>query len=241
MSDQSSNRPLTSKAVTYKTLVNPVRPEGGAQAQHIVVPAASVVPIPEGVSLAQASILLMTGLTLNALEIAALKKGQILAVSGGTGLLAQYAIAAAKRQGIKVIADANPADAELVRGYGADIVVERGPGFAKAVRRELPNGADALLDTASLGEESFGAIRDGGIYIPVRGWGDKPAERGIKIKPMMVSGVLERTEWLELLRNMVAAGEIKLRVVEEYAPTKAADAQRALVAGSPRGRPVILF
>ena len=222
--------------------VNPARPEGGAQAQHIVVPAASVVPIPEGVSLAQAPILLMTGLTaLNALEIAALKKGQILAVSGGAGLLAQYAIAAAKRQGIKVIADAKPADAELVRGYGADIVVERGPGFAKAIRRELPNGADALLDTASLGEESFAAIRDGGIYIPVRGWGDSPAERGIKIKPMTVSSVLERTEWLELLRNMVASGEIKLRVVEEYAPTKAADAQRALVAGSPRGRPVILF
>ena len=222
--------------------VMPLRPEGGAQAQHIVVPAASVVPMPEGVSFAQASILPMTGLTaLNALEIAALKKGQILAVSGGAGLLAQYAIAAAKRQGIKVIADAKPADAELVRGYGADIVVERGPGFAKAIRRELPNGVDALLDSASFGEESFGAIRDGGIYIPVRGWGDKPAERGIKIKPMMVSGVLERTEWLELLRNMVAAGEIKLRVVEEYAPTKAADAQRALVAGSPRGRPVILF
>src|SRR6266403_1056264 len=208
--------------------VNPVRPEGGAQAQHIVVPAASVVPIPEGVSLAQASILLMTGLTaLNAREIAGLKKGQILAVSGGAGLLAQYAIAAAKRQGIKVIADAKAADAELVRGYGADIVVERGPGFA----------------TAALGEESFGAIRDGGIYIPVRGWGwgDKPAERGIKIKPVSVSGVLERTEWLELLRNMVASGEIKLRVVEEYAPTKTADAQRALVAGSLRGRPVILF
>jgi NADPH:quinone reductase len=41
--------------------VNPVRPEGGAEAQHIVVPAASVVPVPEGVSLAQASILLMNG------------------------------------------------------------------------------------------------------------------------------------------------------------------------------------
>jgi NADPH:quinone reductase-like Zn-dependent oxidoreductase len=184
----------------------------------------------------------MTGLTaLNALEIAALTKGQILAVSGGAGLLAQYAIAAAKRQGIKVIADAKPADAEMVRGYGADIVVERGPGFAKAIRRKLPNGVDALLDSASLGEESFGAIRDGGIYIPVRGWGDKPAERGIKIKPMMVSDVLERTEWLELLRNMVTAGEIKLRVVAEYAPEQTADAQRALEAGSLRGRPVILF
>src|SRR5258707_4628987 len=121
------------------------------------------------------------------------------------------------------------------------MVVERGPGFAKAIGGELRNGVDALLDSASLGEESLGTIRDGGIYIPVRGWGDKPAEREIKIKPMTVSGVLERTEWLELLRNMVSAREIKLRVVEEYTPTKAADAQRALVAGSPPGRPVILF
>jgi len=327
MSDQSSNRPLTSKAVTYKTLggyeviefvertvrapaagevrievkaaavnptdlmfrdpgfanltsnivpgmdaagvvesvgpgvsrlhpgqkviaaVNPVRPEGGAQAQHIVVPAASVVAIPEGVSLAQASILLMTGLTaLNALEIAALKKGQILAVSGGAGLLAQYAIAAAKRQGIKVITDAKPAVAELVRSYGADVVVERGPGFAEAIRREFPNGVDALLDTAKLGEKSFGAIRDGGIYVPVRvrddrgrGWGETHAERGIQIKTFHVTDVMERTEWLELLRNMVTAAEIKLRAVEEFAATKAADAQRALVAGSPHGRPVILF
>jgi hypothetical protein len=58
---------------------------------------------------------------------------------------------------------------------------------------------------------------------------------------MMVSDVLERIEWLELLSNMVTAGEIKLRAVEEFPATKAADAQRALVAGSPRGRPVILF
>jgi hypothetical protein len=56
-----------------------------------------------------------------------------------------------------------------------------------------------------------------------------------------VSDVLERTEWLELLRDMVAAREIKLRAVEEYLPTKAADAQRALVAGGHRGRPVIRF
>src|SRR6201984_3101292 len=218
--------------------VNPVRPEGGAQGQHIVVPAASVVSIPEGVSLAQASTLPMNGLTaLNALELAALKKGQILAVSGGAGLLAYYAIAAAKQPGIKVIADAKAADAELVRGYGADIVVERGPGFAEAIRRELPNGADALLDTALLGEESFGAIRDEGIYIPVRGWGDKPAERGIEIKPMRVSDVLERTEWLALLRALVAAAKIKLRVVREYAPEQTAAHQRGVVARGPQCGP----
>lgn len=223
-------------------VVVPQRPEGGAQAQHVVAPAASVVPIPEGVSFAEASTLPMNGLTaLRALELAALVKGQTLAVTGGAGLLAHYAIAAAKRNGLKVIADAKPVEAELVRGYGADIVVERGPGYAEAIRRELPNGVDALLDTAVLAEKSFGAIRDGGVYIPVRGWGNKPSEREIEIKPVFVYEVFERTEWLELLRDMVTAGQIKLRVAGEYAPEQTADAQRALEAGGLRGRPVIIF
>jgi NADPH:quinone reductase-like Zn-dependent oxidoreductase len=222
--------------------VMPRRSEGGAQAEHIVVPAASVVPIPDGASMAEASTLPMNGLTaLRALEFAALGRGQLFAVSGGAGHLARFAIAAAKRQGQKVIADAKPEEAELVRGYGADIVVERGPGFADAIRREAPGGVDALLDTALLAEKSFGAIRDDGVYIPVRGWGDKPSERGIKIKPVFVSEVLERTEWLELLRDMVAAAQIKLRVAREYPAERIADAQRALAAGGLRGRAVILF
>lgn len=223
-------------------VVVPRRPEGGAQARYVVAPAASVVPIPEGVSLAEASTLPMNGLTaLRALELAALDKGQSLALSGGAGLLAHYAIAVAKRQGLKVIADAKPAEAGLVRSYGADLVVERGPAFAEAIRRELPAGVDALLDTAVLGERSFAALRDGGVYIPVRGWGSKPAERGIEIKPVFVYEVFERTEWLELLRDMVAAGQIKLRVAGEYTPEQVADAQRALDAGGLRGRPVIIF
>jgi NADPH2:quinone reductase len=222
--------------------VMPRRAEGGAQAQHIVVPAASVVPIPDGVSLAQASTLPMNGLTaLRALELSGLGRGQCFGVSGGAGLLAHYAIAAAKRQGLRVIADAKPAEADLVRSYGADSVVERGPDFVAAIRRAVPAGVDALLDTALLAEACFGAIRDGGVYIPVRGWGERPSERGIQIKPVLVSEVMERTAWLELLRDMVATAAIKLRVAGEYAPERLADAQRALQAGGLRGRAVIVF
>jgi NADPH:quinone reductase-like Zn-dependent oxidoreductase len=223
-------------------VVMPQRPEGGAQAEYIVVAAASVVPIPEGVSIAEASTLPMNGLTaLRALELAALGQGQVLGVSGGAGLLAHYAIAAAKRQGLKVIADAKPEEAELVRSYGADLVVERVSGFAEAIRRRVPGGVDALLDTAVLAEKSFGAIRDSGVYIPVRGWGDQPSERGIKIKPVLVYEVFGRTEWLELLRDMVATAQIKLRVSGEYTPERIADAQRALEGGGVRGRVVIRF
>lgn len=218
------------------------RPEGGAQAQTIVVSAASVVPIPANATLAEACTLPMNGLTaLLALKIAALEKGQVFAVSGGAGLLAHYAIALAKQQGLKVIADAKPAETALVRGYGADEVVERSEDLAAAIRHVIPDGVEALLDTAVLGERAFGAIRDGGTYMPVRGWGDIPAERGIAIKPLLVYEAFERTEWLELLRDVVEAGDIQLRVAGEYAMDQVADAQRALAAGGLRGRPVIIF
>lgn len=167
--------------------IMPRRPEGGAQARHVIAPAASVVAVPEGAALTEASTLPMNGLTaLRALELAALPPGRTLAVSGGAGLLAHYAIAAAKRQGLIVVADARREEVEVVRGYGADVVVARGPDFAGAVREAVPGGVDALLDTALLGEPAFGAIRDGGVYLPVRGWSASPGQRDIEIRPVFV-------------------------------------------------------
>src|ERR687885_2965784 len=143
--------------------VTPRRPEGGAQIELLVVPAASVVPIPDGATLAQAATLPMNGLTaVLGLELLGLQPGQTLAVTGGAGLLASYAIPLAKEQGLRVLADAKPEEEELVRGYGADIVVPRGEGFVEAVREALPEGVDGLYDTALLHERAFGALRDGG-------------------------------------------------------------------------------
>jgi len=122
--------------------VMPRRADGGAQAQHIVVPAASVVPVPAGVSFARACTLPMNGLTaLRSLELAELTPGQVLGVSGGAGLLAHYTIALAKQQGLTVIADAKPEDTERVRGYGADVIIARSPNFAAAIPGRVPTGA----------------------------------------------------------------------------------------------------
>ena len=223
-------------------LVLPNRSEGGAQAAQIVVPAASVTTIPKGVSLAQASTLPMNGITaMLRLELAELKAGDSLAVSGGAGHLARLVIGIAKHRGLNVIADAKPSEAERVRSYGATIVVARGEGFCEAVRQTVPEGADALFDTALLLEKAFPAIRDGGVYLPVRGWGDAPSERGIRIRPVFVNTAAERTEWLEELRDLVSNGQLQLEVAAEYPPEQVADAQRLLAAGGLRGRPVIVF
>ncbi len=222
--------------------VMPRRPEGGAQAELIVVPAASVVPIPDGATFQQAATLPMNGLTaLIGLDLLGLIAGQTLAVSGGAGLLASYAISLARLRGLRVIADAKPEDEPLVRSFGADAVLPRGEGFPAAVRAVAAEGVDGLFDTALLGRSAFPALRDGGAMAVVRGWSDGDPERGIQIHPVRVATVLERTDWLLELRDLASSGRLALRVAAEYPPEQAAEAQRGMEAGGLRGRNVIVF
>ncbi len=222
--------------------VAPYRPAGGAQAEQIVVPAASVVPIPDGLTPGQASTLPMNGLTARlGLEELGLSAGETLAVSGGAGLLASYVIAIAKDLGLRVVADAKEEDEDLVRSYGADVVVPRGGDFAAAVREVEPDGVDGLFDTAALNADAIGAVRDGGAMVSVLFWKPDEEPRDIEVKPIMVSTVLERTDWLEDLARLAGDGKLALRTPTTYPPERVAEAQRAMDAGGLRGRGVIVF
>lgn len=223
--------------------VSPRRPEGGAQQELLVARAASVVPIPDGASLVEAATLPMNGLTaLRGLEMLGLSRGETLAVAGGAGLLGSYVISLAKEEGLRVIADAKPRDEELVRSFGADVIVPRSDAFADAIREVAPDGVDAVYDTALLYRDALPAVRDGGQIVFVRGWdGNDVEERGIRVHPVMVFFVLERTEWLEELRALASAGKLKLRVAGTYPPEQAAEAERLMEAGGLRGRAVIVF
>jgi NADPH:quinone reductase-like Zn-dependent oxidoreductase len=222
--------------------VTPRRPEGGAQAELVLAPAASVVGMPQGASFAQASTLPMNGLTAElGLDMLNLAAGQSLAVSGGAGLLASYVIALAKARGLEVVAVAKPEDEELVRSFGADAVLPRGDGFVAAVRERYPDGVDGLYDTAILRGAVLGAIRDGGGIAVIRGWDDSPVERGIQVHALRVATVLERTDWLRELQEMASDGRIALRVAVELPPEQAAEGHRLMDAGGVRGRAVIVF
>jgi NADPH2:quinone reductase len=222
--------------------VTPRRPEGGAQVELLVVPAASVVAIPTGATLEQASTLPMNGLTaLLGLELLGLGHGATLAVTGGAGTLGTYVIALAKDRGLRVIADAKPEDEESVREAGADVVVPRGEGYVESVLDAAPEGADGIFDTALLHDTVFGALKDGGTMVVVRGWKPDSTERGIIVKQVNVGQALENTAWLEHLRELASDGKLALRVAQTFAPEQVADAQELMDAGGLRGRAVIVF
>ena len=173
---EGANRLTVGTAVM--AVVNARRPEGGAQAEFVVVPEASVVAAPDGVTLAQAATLPMTGLTaLEGLKLLDLPDGATLLVTGGAGQLASFVIPLAKARGLRVIADAREADEVLVTSFGADDVVPRGDGFSGAVRTIAPEGVDAVFDTAGLTRAALPAIRDGGAIAVIRGWDDQGVPR----------------------------------------------------------------
>jgi NADPH:quinone reductase-like Zn-dependent oxidoreductase len=210
-------------------VVLPRRAEGGAQVELLVVPAASVVPIPEGASLEQASTLPMNGLTaLEGLRLLGLGEGDTLFVTGGAGHLASFVIPIARRRGVRVIADAKPEDEQRVRRLGADTVLPRG---------ELPSGVDAVYDTALLYREALPAIRAGGGLAVVRGWDGEDVEQGVHVYAVWVGDVVERTDWLRELREL----GLPMRVASTHPPEQAAEAHRAMEAGGLRGRAVIVF
>lgn len=223
-------------------VVAPRRAEGGAQAALVVVPATSVVPVPDGMPPAQAATLPMNGLTaLHGLALLGLVEGQTLLVTGGAGLLASYVIPIAKRRGLRVLADAAPKDEALVRSFGADVLLPRGDALVAAVRAEVPEGVDAVFDTALLRREAFPVIREGGALAVVRTWDGDDVEHGIRIEKVQVWTVLERTDWLQEVRELAGEGVLAPRVAGTYPPEAAGEAHRRLEAGGLRGRDVIVF
>ena len=224
-------------------VVSPRRPEGGAQSQLLVVPAASVVPVPAGASFEQASTLPMNGLTaLRGLELLDLAAGATLLVTGGAGLLASYAIPLAKRAGLRVLADAGPADEECVRGFGADVVLPRGEGLVAGGARSRPRRRRrGLRHRAARTRDLPGhpgrrrARRSSG---PGPARASRTASRSTRV---WVGDVLERTEWLRELSQLAGEGVLALRVAATFPPERAADAQRLMEAGGLRGRAVVVF
>ena len=221
-------------------IVVPSGPHGGYR-EDLVLPARSVTRVPAGVSDIAAATLPMNGLTAReALDLLGLKSGQVLAVLGAAGAFSGYVIQLAKTEGLTVIADASPADEQLVRDLGADVVVARGDDVASRIREHFPDGVDGLADGALLNELALPAVRDGGAVATVRGYtGD--GRRGLRVMPVSVRAYAEEWEKLDRLRELAEQGAITLRVAGTYPAEKAADAHRRLAAGGTRGRLVLRF
>ena len=120
----------------------------GAWATAVLLPAADLVEVPDGVSAEEAETLTVNGLTAYQMlhHVAKVRAGQtvlVLGVAGGVGtLLAQLA----RHAGARVIGTASPRHHEALRELGVEPVDYRDPDVAARVRELAPDGVDAVFD-----------------------------------------------------------------------------------------------
>ena len=220
-----------------------VVPSGGhgGYSESLVLPAASVAHAPVGASHAEASTLPMNGLTARlSLDLLGLEAGQALAVTGAAGAYGGYVVQLAKADGLRVLADASEADSPLLGSLGADVVVPRGDDVADRFLEHAPGGVDALADGAVQNSLVFRAIRDGGGYATVRGYGGE-LDRAITVHAVWVRNYAQEWAKLDRLRQQAEDGALSLRVAQTFPAERAGDAHRLLEAGGVRGRLVLAF
>ncbi|WP_179466875.1 NADP-dependent oxidoreductase [Mycolicibacterium vinylchloridicum] len=228
-------------------IMMPIDASGGAYAGFVVVDADQATTAPAGSSHVEAATLPMNGLTARrALDVLGLQPGQTLAVTGAAGAVGGYVVQLAKADGLHIIADAAPADEQLITTLGADEIVARGPGVGQRIRQRHPEGVAAVVDTALQGDEVLPALRDRGQIAIVRRPGERGTsalhpERGITIQDVWVPDYTHATDKLDSLRALAEQNKVTLRVARTYRAAEAAEAHRAIERGGVRGRLVLTF
>ena len=214
----------------------------GAYAEHVVVPAESVVRAPASATAIEAATLPMNGLTAHmALDLLELPAGATVAVTGAAGAVGGYAVQLAKAEGFRVIADAAPKDQHLVKELGADVVLLRGTDFPELVRKEIPDGVDGLVDTAGIAALAIRAVRDGGRVASSVGGVQVPGERGIQTRTAFVPQYAREHAKLDRLRELTEKGSLTPRVARTLPAEQAPEAHRLLETGGLRGRVLLTF
>jgi NADPH:quinone reductase-like Zn-dependent oxidoreductase len=199
----------------------------GTYAEQVVVPAAEVAVVPDGLDLVAASTVphnaLAAAQIVDLLGDAPAGRSRLL-VTGAAGAVGGYLAALAPDRGWQVTGLARAQDEEFVRGLGAGFTTRAEPGW------------DAVADGGVLQERGLALVRDGGTFVGVQPSAQLAAERGIT-----VSAVTTHPDGPRLagLLARAASGELPARVHAVVPLDQVADAQRAVAKGGLRGRYVL--
>jgi NADPH:quinone reductase len=210
----------------------------GTQASAVALPIGNVVPAPDGLPATQLTTVGLNGLTAwRGLADLRLGGGDTVVVTGATGGVGGFAVELAASRGFSVIGVVHDEDTQEALALGATAAISAlGEELRARVREIAPGGADALLDTASIGAPALGAVRDGGKYVTVT---ELPrSERGIDV---FRSGGRMDSEALSTLADMASSGRLTTPVAKVFDLDDAGAAYTAFANRSGRGRIVLAF
>ncbi len=189
---------------------------GGGYAEQVAVPEGMVLPVPAGLSMAEAAAIPEAFATsyLNLCLEGGLKAGDTVFIQAGASGLGMAAIQLAKAFGAKVVTTVGSGEkAEFVRGLGADVVINRKTQDVAAALAEHP--VDIAMDCAagsSLGP-CLAHMARGGRWIVIATLGGVLAEIDMGVffrKGLKLIGSTLRSRSSEMKAEILAGLEAKL-------------------------------
>ncbi|MER5432102.1 medium chain dehydrogenase/reductase family protein [Streptomyces sp. NPDC002588] len=120
----------------------------GGWASHVLVDAADLVPVPDGVGAAEAETLVVNGVTAWQMlhRKAGVRAGQTVVVYGANGGVGSVLVQLAMAAGAKVIGTASERHHDALRAQGVTPVDHRTDDVAARIRALAPGGVDAVFD-----------------------------------------------------------------------------------------------
>ncbi|MFL5997456.1 MAG: medium chain dehydrogenase/reductase family protein [Streptomyces sp.] len=120
----------------------------GGWASHVLVDAADVVPVPEGIGAAEAETLVVNGITAWQMlhRKARVRAGQTVVVYGAGGGVGSVLVQLARAAGAHVIGTASPRHHEALQEQGVVPVDYRTRDLAARIRELAPRGVHAVFD-----------------------------------------------------------------------------------------------
>jgi putative PIG3 family NAD(P)H quinone oxidoreductase len=234
---------------------------GGGYAEYVAVPAAQVLPIPDGVTLEDAAGLPEVACTVwsNLVLTAHLSEGQLLLMHGGASGIGTHAIQIARALGARVAVTAgSAAKLDTCRDLGAEITINyRDEDFVARLREET-DGADVIFDImgASYLDRNLDALATDGQLVIIGMQGGLKAELNIgKLLPKRlrvigttlrgrpVSGPNSKGEIVAAVTAsvwpMIADGRVRPIIGARLPIQQAAEAHQKLVSGEVHGKIVL--
>lgn len=233
---------------------------GGGYAERVAVPAGQVMPVPAGVTLADAAALPEAACTVwsNVVRTARLARGEVLLVHGGASGIGTHAVQVARALGATVAVTAGSAEKlQRCAELGAQILIDhRAEDFVERVRESTDEaGCDVILDIigAAYLDRNLAALSADGRLVIIGMQGGVKTELNIATligKRLSVSGTALRgrpsggdhgkaaivADVVAEVWPMVATGRVRPVIGARFPVDQAGDAHRLLQSGQVYGK-----
>ena len=186
--------------------------------------------IPSNISFNEAAAMPVSGLTVvQAFDMAGLKEGQNVLITGGAGGVGVHAIQIAKNhyKAGSIATTASGQKIEFVKSLGADVVVDYKNEDAG---EKLKNWADVVLDTTSEGQMEKKIVKEGGRLLSIAQF-DMEEVEAVMLKP--------NAELAEKLAKLLEDGSVKAIIDKVYTLDESMNAMDYLKKGRARGKVVV--